>query len=157
MSYAEELRANYADVRRRLWGVNTPIVKRPGPPMGYEGRGTGEMWLGVNYPAMERSPVRKGREIIRAVLTVTGVRNMDFLSHRRSYVFVEARQIACWFMRHYTGLSFPQIGYMIGGRDHSTILHAVKRVNARPDIFAKRVREVAHLLRVNLPEEMLFQ
>ncbi len=157
MTYAEALKANYRETHRRLWGDEQPPVVKLARPMAYSGPATGGLWNGLNTHEWDRLPTRKGREIIRAVLYVTGVRQVDFMSHRRSYVFVEARQLACWFMRHYTGLSAPQIGRMIGGRDHSTILHAIKRVNAQPDKFSKRLLSIAGALRVSLPEGVPFQ
>ncbi len=40
------------------------------------------------------------------------------------------RQIAMFFARRYTGASFPEIGEKFGGKDHSTVIHAVRKIES---------------------------
>lgn len=47
----------------------------------------------------------------------------------RSRALVLARQIAMYLCRELTDLSLPQIGHLFGGRDHSTVLHANKKIS----------------------------
>jgi hypothetical protein len=48
-------------------------------------------------------------------------------SNRRTRgAVMQARFECCWRAREETGLSLPQIGQMLGGRDHTTILHSVR-------------------------------
>ncbi|MDR1768946.1 MAG: chromosomal replication initiator protein DnaA [Propionibacteriaceae bacterium] len=47
----------------------------------------------------------------------------------RSHILVTARQIAMYLCREMTDLSTPKIGQLFGGRDHTTVMHAVNRVN----------------------------
>lgn len=49
-------------------------------------------------------------------------------SAERSRPLVEARQSAMYLCRELTNLSLPQIGEAFGGRDHSTVLHAHKKI-----------------------------
>lgn len=70
-----------------------------------------------------------GATILRVVVQHTGVSIVDLASERRRASIVRIRQIACWLMRQHTLLSFPQIGAKLGGRDHTTILHAVRKVD----------------------------
>ena len=44
---------------------------------------------------------------------------------------VRARQVAIYLTRELTDLSLPQIGRLYGGRDHSTVLNSIRRVEAR--------------------------
>lgn len=47
----------------------------------------------------------------------------------RKKEIVMARQVAMYFAKEYTNLSLKSIGYHFGGRDHSTVIHAVQSVN----------------------------
>lgn len=47
----------------------------------------------------------------------------------RKKEIVIARQIAMYFAKEYTGFSLKSIGYHFGGRDHSTVIHAIQTVN----------------------------
>ena len=51
-------------------------------------------------------------------------------SSERSHTVVEARQIAMYLCRELTDLSLPKIGELFGGRDHTTVLHAVRKIAA---------------------------
>lgn len=50
-------------------------------------------------------------------------------SKTRKKEIVIARQIAMYFAKEYTGFSLKSIGYHFGGRDHSTVIHAIQTVN----------------------------
>lgn len=47
----------------------------------------------------------------------------------RTRPITQARQIAMYLCRELTQLSFPQIGQIFGGRDHTTVIHAEKKIN----------------------------
>lgn len=47
----------------------------------------------------------------------------------RKAPIVKARHCAYWMARHYTKISLINIGYLIGGRDHTTVMHGVAAVN----------------------------
>jgi hypothetical protein len=58
---------------------------------------------------------------------VHGVTIQLLKSNRRTRgAVMQARFECCWRAREETGLSLPQIGQMLGGRDHTTILHSVR-------------------------------
>lgn len=64
----------------------------------------------------------------------------------RSPHVVLARHAACWVLRQMFGLSWPQIGAMMGGRDHSTVIHGAAQAEARRAIdpaFRQRTDELA--------------
>ncbi|MBA2415813.1 MAG: chromosomal replication initiator protein DnaA [Geodermatophilaceae bacterium] len=54
----------------------------------------------------------------------------DLTSHSRSRNLVNARQIAMYLCRELTDLSLPNIGKQFGGKDHTTVMHAVKKISA---------------------------
>ena len=43
--------------------------------------------------------------------------------------FVQARQIAIWLCRDMTKASYPDIGMRFGGKDHSTVIYAAKKID----------------------------
>jgi chromosomal replication initiator protein len=57
-----------------------------------------------------------------------GVSVTDLKSHRRDRSVTFARQIAMYLSRTLAEVSFPSIAEKFGGRDHSTVMHAVRRV-----------------------------
>jgi chromosomal replication initiator protein len=52
----------------------------------------------------------------------------DLKSPKRLKALVLPRQIAMYLSRQLTSQSFPEIGDKFGGKDHSTIIHAIKKV-----------------------------
>ncbi len=53
----------------------------------------------------------------------------DLFSKKRTRVIVRPRQIAMWLAKNLTTLSYPAIGAAFGGRDHTTVLHAVRTID----------------------------
>lgn len=58
-----------------------------------------------------------------------GLKLSDMKSEKRLKVFVQARQIAIWLCRNMTKASYPDIGSKFGGKDHSTIIYAAKKID----------------------------
>jgi chromosomal replication initiator protein len=52
----------------------------------------------------------------------------DLCGSSRSRVLVTARQIAMYLCRELTELSLPKIGQAFGGRDHTTVMHADRKI-----------------------------
>ena len=57
-----------------------------------------------------------------------GITIEDLCGSSRSRVLVTARQIAMYLCRELTDLSLPKIGQQFGGRDHTTVMHADKKI-----------------------------
>jgi chromosomal replication initiator protein len=55
----------------------------------------------------------------------------DLKSKRRTKNVALPRQLAMYLCRKHTSTSFPAIGYMFGGRDHSTVIHASKTIEKK--------------------------
>lgn len=66
--------------------------------------------------------------IIAQVSARTGISVNDILSQRRSAEYVHARHIAIYLAKVMTTRSLPEIGRRFGGRDHTTILHAARKI-----------------------------
>jgi len=72
---------------------------------------------------------RRAREIIHFVAAQSSVEVSELLSECRTAVLAQVRQQAMWLIAKETDLSYPVIGRMFG-RDHTTVIHAVRRCNA---------------------------
>lgn len=71
----------------------------------------------------------KVKDIILQVCRVSGFSYLDIISQRRHGPLVLARQFAMWRAKNETTRSYPDIGRRFGGRDHSTGIHAVKKID----------------------------
>jgi chromosomal replication initiator protein len=67
-------------------------------------------------------------DIQKVVASHYNVSKHDLLSARRTRAIVRPRQIAMYLAKTMTPRSFPEIGKRFGGRDHTTVLHAVRKV-----------------------------
>ncbi len=88
-------------------------------------------------------------EIQRRVAEHFNVTIADLHSVRRARVVVRPRQIAMYLARQLTERSMPEIGRQFGGRDHTTVLHAVRKVEelkSRESSVATDVDTLRHVL-----------
>jgi chromosomal replication initiator protein len=69
------------------------------------------------------------------------------ISERRAPRGRPARQVAMWLAKQITTRSLPDIGRRFGGRDHTTVLHAVRRIEALKAEDPALARDVDVLLR----------
>jgi chromosomal replication initiator protein len=75
------------------------------------------------------------------------VRVADLLSKRRSRSIARPRQVAMALAKELTSHSLPEIGDAFGGRDHTTVLHACKRIREFRDSDQKIGEDYSNLLR----------
>jgi chromosomal replication initiator protein len=67
-------------------------------------------------------------EIIRATARAFGFSVDELIGASRRQPLVMSRQVAMYLCRELTDLSLPKIGAMFGGRDHTTVMHAIEKV-----------------------------
>jgi chromosomal replication initiator protein len=84
-------------------------------------------------------------EIQRRVATAFGISRAELVGSSRAATPLRARQIAILLTREATDLSLPQIGRLYGGRDHSTILNSLRRVEATLSDDGELARQVGDL------------
>jgi chromosomal replication initiator protein len=100
----------------------------------------------------QTSSADQGRIKIEDILKIVGrhynVAKADLLSPRRARTVVVPRQIGMYLAKKLTSRSLPEIGRRFGGRDHSTVLHAVRKVDDQIRKDDKMAREVALLIRL---------
>jgi chromosomal replication initiator protein len=75
------------------------------------------------------------------------VRVADLLSERRSRSVARPRQIAMALAKELTSHSLPEIGDAFGGRDHTTVLHACRRIKELRDVEQRIAEDYSNLLR----------
>ena len=85
-------------------------------------------------------PDTSGPEVTAALImaqtsTYFGLSMEDLCGQSRSRVLVNARQIAMYLCRELTDLSLPKIGQQFGGRDHTTVMHADRKIR---ELMAER-------------------
>jgi chromosomal replication initiator protein len=68
-------------------------------------------------------------EVIKAVCRHYNIRPMDLKSQKRARQIAMARQVAMFLCRELTSDSFPEIGSRFGGKDHSTVIHSVNKID----------------------------
>jgi chromosomal replication initiator protein len=86
-------------------------------------------------------------DIQRKVADYYNLRLSDLLSARRSRTIARPRQVAMYLSKILTTRSLPEIGRKFGGRDHTTVIHAVKRIEGLKDSDSAIQEEVDLLTR----------
>jgi chromosomal replication initiation ATPase DnaA len=71
--------------------------------------------------------------ILKVVASWCNTTVIDLTSERRTLDVVYPRQVAMYLCKHHTRLSYPKIGRKFGGKDHTTVLHAVKKIQRMLD------------------------
>lgn len=86
--------------------------------------------------------------IKKVVAEYYGMRVSDMMSKKRSRTIARPRQVAMSLSKELTSLSLPEIGECYGGRDHTTVLHACRKVEELRDSHAEIGRDYESLLRI---------
>lgn len=68
-------------------------------------------------------------DIINNICTFYNIKPSQIKSARRDASLVKPRQIAMYLLKKQLGLTYSQIGELLGGRDHTTIMHGVEKID----------------------------
>jgi len=125
---ADEVRENYLAVRRRVkqWKPRpktvqiVEVLQATSIPIQYQEPEPPIVW---RHPSVHR--------IVEAVCKRYLVSRTDLLSARRTLDLVRPRQIAMYLAKQLTLCSLVAIGQRLGGRDHTTVLHGVRKITTR--------------------------
>lgn len=115
-------------------------------PMGFEEL---DKMLGHLVRSQDNKRVRI-EDIQKIVARQFNVSRNDLLSNRRTRVIVRPRQVAMYLAKVMTPRSLPEIGRRFGGRDHTTVLHAVRKIEDMSSKDQKLAREIELLKRLIL-------
>ena len=135
----------FTDSVRELEGALNTLVAR-----------TGAMLSNVTLDeaqAILRPHLRGGEkrvtidEIQKATAEHFALKQADLISERRNRAIARPRQAAMWLAKQLTTRSLPDIGRRFGGRDHTTVLHAVRRIEELKAIDSQLARDLEALTR----------
>jgi chromosomal replication initiator protein len=104
--------------------------------------------LGHIYRSGEPKRVRI-EDIQRVVARHYNVSKTELLSNRRTRTIVKPRQVAMFLAKIMTLRSLPEIGRRFGGRDHTTVLHAVRKIeglSAQDNMLAQEIELLKRLI-----------
>lgn len=87
-------------------------------------------------------------EILRKVADHYNLRMSDLLSARRARQVARPRQVAMFLAKTLTSKSLPEIGRRFGGRDHTTVIHAVRKIEELRSTDAQIAEDVELLRRM---------
>lgn len=87
-------------------------------------------------------------EIQRQVADYFNIKLSDLLSARRARQVARPRQVAMYLCKQLTAQSLPSIGRKFGGRDHTTVMHAVKRIDELRQLDSVLEDDIMHLERM---------
>lgn len=87
-------------------------------------------------------------EIIRKVTDHYGVNLTDMLSARRTRSIARPRQVAMYLSKRLTSKSLPEIGRRFGKRDHTTVIHAVKKIEELQSVDNQIANDIEVLRRM---------
>ena len=86
-------------------------------------------------------------DIQKTVAEYYGLKQADLLCERRNRAIARPRQTAMWLCKQLTTRSLPDIGRRFGGRDHTTVLHAVRRIEELKALDAPLFADIESLVR----------
>lgn len=102
--------------------VEQPAAKEQVSPV-HNAHSPDKIWPNWYRPAERRM---FPRELVTAIATDAGFTYAEIVGRARSGPLVAVRAVCCRILRE-RGMSYPQIGRVLGGRDHSTIINALNK------------------------------
>jgi len=85
-------------------------------------------------------------EIQKIVCDYFNIRLVDLKSHRKNRTISVPRMIAMYLCRQHLNLSYPELGERFGGKDHSTVINAVRRISSLIDKDENNIRGTVEAL-----------
>ncbi len=135
----------FTDSVRELEGALNTLVARVGGEISRLTLDEAQAILRPNLACNERRVTVD--QIQKAVAEHYQLKQADLISERRARVVARPRQVAMWLAKQITTRSLPDIGRRFGGRDHTTVLHAVRRIEALKGEDPMIARDLDVLLR----------
>ena len=87
--------------------------------------------------------------MVRRVSEISNVPEREIVGRSRKMEIAEARQISMYLCRNIIGTSLNNIGVYFGGRDHTTVMHAVKTIDNKK-AKNERIGKMVHTLKQEL-------
>jgi chromosomal replication initiator protein len=121
------LAGRFTESARELEGALNTLFARTGAALGSLSLEDTQRLLSANLPGGERRLTVD--EIQKATAEHFGLKPADLVSACRARAVARPRQAAMWLVKQFTTRSLPDIGRRFGGRDHTTVMHAVRRID----------------------------
>ncbi|MGN6664459.1 MAG: chromosomal replication initiator protein DnaA [Solirubrobacterales bacterium] len=146
--------ANRIDVNvRQLHGALTRVIAHAS----MMARPLSSELIAEVVPGISRAPKRTSvEEIQQRVAERFGISRAELVGSSRAATPLRARQVAIFLTRELTDLSLPQIGRLYGGRDHTTVLNSLRRIEVglvEDAELAEKVRELRGAIHNPVPGE----
>ena len=135
----------FVDSVRELEGALNTLVARAGDRLAMVDVDEAQAFLRPHLRTGERRITVD--DIQKAVSEYYGMKQADLLSDRRNRAIARPRQVAMWLCKQLTTRSLPDIGRRFGGRDHTTVLHAVRNIEELKGVDAPIAADIEALLR----------
>jgi chromosomal replication initiator protein len=135
----------FTDSVRELEGALNTLVARVGGDLARLSLDEAQTILRPHLSVNERKVTVD--QIQKTVSEHYGLKQADLISERRARAVARPRQVAMWLAKQITTRSLPDIGRRFGGRDHTTVLHAVRRIEQLKGEDPQIARDVDVLLR----------
>jgi chromosomal replication initiator protein len=135
-SNIRELEGALARLRGMAMATGSPITLELAKQALSDGRPQ-EQRDAANQPTIQ--------QIIEAVTRYYDIKLSDLMSKRRHKSVALPRQVCMWLARKHTRFSLEEIGGYFGGRDHTTVMHAVRTVGAKALADAALSSDVARI------------
>ena len=135
----------FTDSVRELEGALNTLVARTGEGVGRVGLDEAQAILRPHLRGGEKRITID--EIQKATADHYAMKQVDLISERRNRAIARPRQAAMWLAKQLTTRSLPDIGRRFGGRDHTTVLHAVRRIEELKAGDAQLARDLEILTR----------
>jgi chromosomal replication initiator protein len=116
----------FTDSVRELEGALNTLVARVGADLARLTLDEAQAILRPHLSCNERKVTVD--QIQKTVAEHYSLKQADLISERRARAVARPRQMAMWLAKQITTRSLPDIGRRFGGRDHTTVLHAVRRI-----------------------------
>jgi chromosomal replication initiator protein len=98
----------------------------------------------------ERTSHIHADDVIKCVCDFYGVKSTQLKGPKRDAGLVKARQITMYLLKDQLGLTYVEIGNLLGGRDHTTIMHGVEKIEGLVENKAKIVNDIVGITKAIL-------
>ncbi len=127
----------YANIRESWRAALPTILAGADPePMAWGPQGQLQAWNDDTPSSMPRALMDQGfvcAAVLSAICKATGLSKTQLCSGSRQRSLARPRQVACFLMARLSQRSLTEIGLFLGGRDHTTVIHAKRVIQKKVD------------------------
>lgn len=148
--------AAHKDRMNRLWPAKVcvppkpPVARLPEPKpvtviLPIDNAQLEAAWKVIDKTYTTVDGMSQSDAVKRAVCAYYGISKDDLVSRRRTSPLIRPRQMAQYILRITTTMSVPQIGRLVGNRDHTTVLYSIEKIQRLAETDAAVAAEIADL------------